>query len=282
MSGSVAHERIWTFYLVTVGAMVGLSLSMGTGRCEGPLTFLAIHAGLLCLVPVVPRLGRSRMERAIARGAFSTIGLFTVFSSLSLVLPCVNPEPYEFTWISADRALFGCDPTVAAQALLWPPFVEVLQLCYASFYFVPMVVVLGASWRGGLGVFERGLDLVVLGFALSYLGYMLWPTLPPYRFLEHDVPLRGVFAAEWLHAVLNEAEFHKWNCFPSGHTMLSVLSLAIAWRHARRLFWALLPVVSLLVLSTVVLRYHYVVDVIAGLAGVPLTLWLGRRVRGDG
>jgi len=59
-----------------------------------------------------------------------------------------------------------------------------------------------------------------------------------------------------------------------------VLSLVLAWRYARPAFWVLLPIVAVLVLSTMALRYHYVVDVLAGLAGVPLALWLGNRVMG--
>lgn len=63
--------------------------------------------------------------------------------------------------------------------------------------------------------------------------------------------------------------------------MLSLVSLALAWR-VRALFFGLLPVVSLLVFSTVALRYHYVVDVLAGAAAVAPGLWLSRLLYGWG
>ena len=56
--------------------------------------------------------------------------------------------------------------------------------------------------------------------------------------------------------------------------MITVAVLIVAWRRARKLFWFLLPVAVLLVFSTMYCRYHYLVDVIAGIvlafATVPL------------
>jgi membrane-associated phospholipid phosphatase len=54
------------------------------------------------------------------------------------------------------------------------------------------------------------------------------------------------------------------DCFPSGHTELTVLVLYYARKFDRRIFWWLLPFGIGIVLSTVYLRYHYVIDVIAG------------------
>ena len=38
-----------------------------------------------------------------------------------------------------------------------------------------------------------------------------------------------------------------------------------AWRFSRKFFWVLSVIGSSLILSTVILRYHYVVDVFAGI-----------------
>lgn len=226
----------------------------------------------------LPRLCRTPRRLAVARAVVTTGGLLFVFSSLAWILPALHPEPYEWRWLAFDRALFGGDPTVAAQAWHAPLFVEVLQLCYAAFYFVPIVVIAAAWHRHGLAVFDRCLALVLFGFLTSYVGYLIWPTLPPSRYLWHTREIEGVWLARELHAALAAAELHRWNCFPSGHTMLSVLSLVLAWRHVRSVFWILLVPATLLVLSTVVLRYHYVTDVLAGLLGVPLALAAGERI----
>ena len=55
------------------------------------------------------------------------------------------------------------------------------------------------------------------------------------------------------------------DCFPSLHTCLTVLLMWGAWRHARSVFWALLPFTVFIPFACVYLRYHYVADVLAGL-----------------
>ena len=121
--------------------------------------------------------------------------------------------------------------------------------------------------------------LLVGGFLFSYLGYLLVPTLGP-KDVMPMAPAAGSAWADALHAALNDAEANPWNCFPSGHTMLGVVSLAVVAKHARRHVLAFAVPVVLLVAATLVLRYHYVADVFAGLLGVPLTALVVRRVRG--
>ena len=59
--------------------------------------------------------------------------------------------------------------------------------------------------------------------------------------------------------------------------MIATAVLIVAWRRFRRLFWYLLPVAALLVLSTMYCRYHYLVDVIAGVVLAFATVPLGDR-----
>src|SRR5881398_3249891 len=60
------------------------------------------------------------------------------------------------------------------------------------------------------------------------------------------------------------------DCFPSGHTATTLLVLTFAYRHARRFFWAILPVGVLLIAATVICRFHYGIDL---LAAVPLCVF---------
>ena len=88
------------------------------------------------------------------------------------------------------------------------------------------------------------------------------------------MPLNTHPVARAIDRTINELEHTKLDAFPSGHTMITVTVLIVAWQRARKLFWYLLPVGTLLIFSTMYCRYHYLVDVIAGLilafATVPL------------
>lgn len=70
-----------------------------------------------------------------------------------------------------------------------------------------------------------------------------------------------------------------YDCFPSMHTCCTVLLGWSAFRHVRPLFWWILPIVVSMPLACVYLRYHYVVDVLAGLALAAVMIWLTPRLR---
>jgi len=69
---------------------------------------------------------------------------------------------------------------------------------------------------------------------------------------------------EQLRHTLDYLEGITRDCFPSGHTELTLLVLYCAWRMNKKLFRLYLIPATALIFSTVYLRYHYVVDVIAG------------------
>jgi membrane-associated phospholipid phosphatase len=68
--------------------------------------------------------------------------------------------------------------------------------------------------------------------------------------------------------------------FPSLHTAVSLSMLICAWRFLRTWFWMALPFVLGLWASTIYLRHHYAVDLLAGFVLAPLALWMAPRVDG--
>jgi membrane-associated phospholipid phosphatase len=69
--------------------------------------------------------------------------------------------------------------------------------------------------------------------------------------------------------------------FPSSHVAVSLATLYFTWIYVRRLRWVHTVLAAGLCVSTVYCRYHYVVDVFAGMAVtlmlVPLGTWLYRK-----
>jgi membrane-associated phospholipid phosphatase len=92
--------------------------------------------------------------------------------------------------------------------------------------------------------------------------------------------LEGLFIAGPLQEILNRLEGVKRDAFPSGHTAITLTVVYLAWRFERRLFAFFLPVALALIASTVYCRYHYVVDVIAGIGLALLTIILGEKYYG--
>jgi membrane-associated phospholipid phosphatase len=66
--------------------------------------------------------------------------------------------------------------------------------------------------------------------------------------------------------------------FPSSHVALAALVLYYTVRYARSAAWVVGPLVISLIVATVYCRYHYAIDVLAGLAMASLLIPLWRRI----
>lgn len=208
---------------------------------------------------------------------FPVICVFLIFDSLEWVVHPINPQDIDPLLIRLDFLLFGTHPTVFLERITHPILTEILQLAYTTYYFLPIVYGVILLSKKQKEAFERSLFLILLCFYLSYVGYILFPAIGPRFTLEHlqSKELQGILLAEPIQDLLNRLEGIKRDAFPSGHTAVAVVVLFCAYRYVKTYFWICLPIVIALIFSTVYCRYHYVVDVIAGLILAFFTVIVG-------
>ena len=202
-----------------------------------------------------------------------------IYESLGVLIPAVRGGEKDAWLIAADRAIFGLDPTVWLEKFVWPPLTDLLLIAYATYYFFPIIV--GAAlWRKSPAIARKFIFALSFTFYLSYFGYFLVPAKGPRVSLaaEQSVKLEVTPVSRAISQKLNELEHTKDDAFPSGHTMVTVFCLLVAHREVRALFRAWLPIATLLVVSTIYCRFHYVIDVAAGLALAFVCVPLGERL----
>lgn len=219
------------------------------------------------------------------RCALATIVIPFAFTELAFVVGYVNPNRFESALIAVDVALFGAEPMRAIEPWHHPVLTELLQVVYASFYFIPLALGVALARKRRWADLETAIATILVGFYLSYVGYVFVPAQSPYHLFEFEKPLVGLYLTDSIRASIDTAEIHRLNCFPSGHVEVTFVTVALAWRYARGLFALLLPWGCLLFIATIYLRYHYTIDTIAGLALVPVVVWLAgwlrRRIDGS-
>jgi hypothetical protein len=215
----------------------------------------------------------------VARCAIATVVIPFAFTELAFVVGYVNPNRFESALIGVDVALFGVDPMRAIEPWHHPAVTELLQIVYASFYFIPLALGLALARKRRWPELETAIATILVGFYLSYVGYALVPAQSPYHLFEFEKPLVGLFLTDSIRAGIDVAEIHRLNCFPSGHVEVTFVTIALARRYARGLFAALLPWGCLLFAATIYLRYHYTIDTLVGLALVPIVVWTGGWLR---
>jgi membrane-associated phospholipid phosphatase len=123
---------------------------------------------------------------------------------------------------------------------------------------------------------------VVTCFFLGYFLYVLFPAAPPRLVLAPEYT-KNLYGYPQFFSRLNAEAFallpvDSRAAFPSLHTAVSLVMLVCAWRHLRPWFWFALPFVLGLWASTIYLRHHYVVDLLAGFALAPVALLVAPRL----
>jgi membrane-associated phospholipid phosphatase len=242
------------------------------------LRFALMGASLAVVVFLARRSDRLPPAIRVATDFYPIAFIPFVFESLGPLISAARGAARDGLLIAADRALLGRDATVWLERFTRPWLTDVFFLLYASYYFLALV--LGAVlWRRSPPEARRYIFTLTVCYFVSYVGYFLVPALGP-RFAlaaRQTVPLETTPLSRWISTTIDELERTKFDVFPSGHAMIAAVVLRVAWQRTRRLFWILLPVGAGLILSTVYCRYHYVVDVLAGLALAFALVPLGDR-----
>jgi membrane-associated phospholipid phosphatase len=242
----------------------------------GFLFLLLVDVLMIATVLAVARnmAGVESGRRLTAKSIAIFMTFYLGFLMLPFYAPAVHPASYETQLIWFDKLLLGKPVAMLLEPYLVVGLTDFTQLCYASHYLLPFVLLglLLASGKTREAEYLAGaVSLVVL---TSFLLYLVVPARSPYVVahamadgpIQFDGPIPmtawGLAINDWLH----QNETFKYDCFPSGHTQLSLTVLIGSWRYHRRSFPAFLVVVSGLIFATLYLRYHYVIDLAAGAA----------------
>jgi membrane-associated phospholipid phosphatase len=259
------------------------------GRLANPsgmfLAYGGLTAVLLVMTALAQREDRMPAPLQILLDFYPAAFLPLLFNTLEPLITALRGGPRDDLLIAADRALFGGDVTVWMQRLVRPGLNDLFYMFYVTYYFIALTLA-GVLWVRNRTAARRFIFTLMVVYYVSYAGYFAVPALGP-RFAqasEYTVSLVTTPVARAINDTINSLEKTKFDVFPSGHTMITVAVLLVAWKRARDVFWCLLPVASGLILSTVYCRYHYVIDVIAGtvlaVATVPIGDWIYERLVG--
>jgi membrane-associated phospholipid phosphatase len=185
---------------------------------------------------------------------------------MALFIPAIRRTDADQWLADLDYRIWHAHPTVWLERIQSPALTEFLQVGYTLF--VPAVLIVAAIlWRQRkFGEFQYYAFLIALGFLVSYVGYLIVPARGPRFLLKHlqHIPLQGLWFFENMQSTLDRLESAHYDCFPSGHTELTMLAWWGSRMISNRLFKVYFAYTLLIIFATVYLRYHYTVDVLAG------------------
>ena len=141
---------------------------------------------------------------------------------------------------------------------------EYLHFCY--FCYILLIPAVGGYWyfRGKRTAFRELLFLLAVTYYSSFLFFILYPVDSPYYlFIKLGEPAANGPFYKLVHFI-SERGGARGGAFPSLHVSASTVLLLTVLHSQRRLGCFLLPVVGGIYVATLYGRFHYALDVVAG------------------
>lgn len=237
-----------------------------------------------------------------ARDWLPFIALLSTYENALRLVGRVRSTLYDPEMFLLDELIFRGHLDVWFQKIVSAKLTEAFAFFYNGLYLFPIVVgmTLYLQWR------HREFRAFLLAFIVAgwvgYLGYLLVPVIGPRYFYPelYSVPLYATKVTDSLREtamqtaseagmrflalaeqVSDRAAYggqYPRNCFPSLHTAWGVVVLICSYRYTRPLFYILAIPLLWMIAATSYLRFHYMVDVLAGVLLAVLMVTLMPRL----
>lgn len=205
--------------------------------------------------------------------------LFTfLYEETGLLIHIIFPGWFD-PWINkVDLKIFGEYPTVWMQKIVSVPLSEYMMLSYFSYYFLMPVLGGLLYFKNRIKEFDQLLLVCAVAFYISYLGFLFMPVEGPRYAIPdlHNVELVGIFFAPTAQYVVKMAGLHG-GCMPSSHVAVALVVMIFAIRYEKVLAWIFTPLILSLFVATIYGRFHYILDVVAGILVGLLALFICER-----
>jgi hypothetical protein len=269
-----------------LGAVLG---AKGPGRDESIRTVLI---DIACLTAGLA-LTRGEILRA---GSFASglvyrftlfLGVFLSYFQLRWILPAVSPHSLDADLLAFDLRVFGYEPAIAWDRYVTPHTTEWFAFFYFGYFFlliahvVPIMLVGKNAFR--TAHFALGIFTV---FCTGHLLYMLVPGWGPYHHLagQFEHPLEGGMFWRLVRATVDAGGSQK-DIFPSLHTATPTYFAIYSYIHRRalpfRFTWPFMAFAATqIIVATMFLRWHYLIDIIAGITLATTAALLSYKIVG--
>lgn len=225
-----------------------------------------------CVIARTPSGFPWRSRWVIYRVALAGV-LLENYLMLRNLLPTVRPDSVDAQLLHLDQHLFGVEPALWLERLNHQPIIEYFAFFYFSYFFICgtyLVAVVFLS-KGGRQTAEFAIGTLFV-FCVGQLGYMAVPAFGPIRYLAdtYHGPIHGGFFWSCVSETVAAGSAMK-DVFPSLHTAVPTWLTLFAFHRARvdrRWRWPARATgffAANIIVSTMVLRWHYAIDVVAGL-----------------
>jgi membrane-associated phospholipid phosphatase len=255
-----------------------LCLPVGIGLTYWSTDFgvWTIPAALALASTTIRQWNREKAGTAVLAAATVAVGYACVWNGNYLLAAVVDTRLFDASFIAFDSRVLGKEYTHLFPLCTNPVCFKLLENSYLMLFPQVIAVMLLSSTLRSQHTTARLLAVLFGAYAIGLAIFAVIPAVGPpiYAPASFMNQFSQTTTAQLMTAMATEYQqlqragrlsgFGYFVAFPSLHVAAAVI-LQSCMREEPLLFWAWIPVTCLLILSTVVLGYHYLLDVPAGL-----------------
>lgn len=270
-------DVITLLYILVVGVLI-LFFHRGL---KSWWIYVAVHFTLAGLIWFFLRISSAISSKPLIfiRDWYPVLLYIFMFEEIGAIVNIIFPFWAEQLLMKLDYAIFRTYPTVWFERVTNPWLTEYMYFSYFT-YFLLIPIGGGVLYRKkDKEKFNSLLFNVSLSYYLCYILFLFipargaWETLPHL----HTIQLEGGFFFDLVNRIQGFGSIHG-GAFPSSHVAAAFTVLFSIYKHRRKFFYPLLPVVLSLAVSIVYTRYHYAVDSLGGILIAILTTCLSPKI----
>jgi len=246
-------------------------LAFGKPESLQPMTYSALNFlvfGGCFLVPILMVVGL-KTKNGLAEGLMLCIlqwfGILIIYENLTSMTSYLTTSLCDSPLRYLDSVLFGETPAIIMDKIGFvdPGLTVFFSFIYVFVYIVfPPTFALYLLMKGEREELSKYLCVVSVVAMSGFLLYLLVPAIGPSAYYSADFKNALGDSSK----VVVDLQHYAKNAFPSMHTALVAIFAIFAYRNSKKIFWISLPFILALLFSTIYLRQHYFVDLVAGLA----------------
>ena len=193
----------------------------------------------------------------------------TSYFEIAALQRTMQPELFDMQLWAIDRALFGVTPAEWLVRINRVTVIEWFAFFYQSYYVIlPGFLLIPAFVERGVRLQEFLFAAAMVG-VLGHASYTLVPGAGPYEAIGFSEPIRGGYWWSIVEETVRNED--ALDIFPSLHTAMPLAFTLHLFRHRRRVPYRYLwPVLAFfaanIVVATMLLRWHWGIDVVVGIA----------------
>lgn len=258
--------------------LLAISFFLAVSLAAGSPFAIAAFGGLLVATAALASCVHAGRAPAALRNlhiGWTLVALPLVFTAIRWLMPAVATpgRVFDAQLGAMDREWFGVDIPRWSEGFLTGAVADPFMALYALYFLMPVAAFVWFLRRGDRAFTYRAAFTIAIGVYGCYMLYLLVPAAGPrHAYVGLSDPLPEGWITGRIHDFIRDLEPQPYDAFPSCHVVLGLLCAAACWPLGGWRRWSMVLVGAGTAASTLVLRYHYLVDDLAGIVVVVLAL----------